>query len=190
MCAYRTPSDHQRVLSRHLIRAIGSPETSRNAAHTMNCFGCFGGDPHPKAARPTPSDTKQSSSVRHRSTQVSDVTHLLGPVQPKQQNRMLAAIQAPQFGEHAYELIGEVGNTQNAGDMKLARHKRSKELVGIKCIKQSAGQFSCHLLCNPCLSVSATLQVALLHPRAGVPHTSVRTSCRCNSGQECRERDP
>lgn len=71
---------------------------------------------------------------------MSDVTHLLGPAQPKQQNKILAAMQAPQLGQQAYELIGDVGNTQNAGDMKLGRHKRSKELVTIKCIKQSTGE--------------------------------------------------
>ena len=85
---------------------------------------------------------------------MSDVTHLLGPAQPKQQNRLLAAMQAPQLGQQAYELIGDVGNTQNAGDMKLGRHKRSKELVTMKCIKQSSGKIR-QLACNLHLSAHA-----------------------------------
>lgn len=105
----------------------------------MHCFGCFGADSHRNSSEPPSSDDRQSRSFRRRSTQVSDVTHLLGPAQPKQQNKILAAIQTPQLGQHAYEVIGDVGNTQNAGDMKLARHKRSKELVTIKCIKQNTG---------------------------------------------------
>ena len=106
----------------------------------MQCFGCFGADSQNKKSKPPPDVENQSRSFRRRSTQVSDVTHLLGPAQPKQQNKILAAIQTPQLGQHAYELIGDVGNTQNAGDVKLARHKRSKELVTIKCIKQSTGK--------------------------------------------------
>ena len=111
----------------------------------MQCFGCFGADSQSKASASSPSDDRRSRSFRHRSTQVSDVMHLVGPAQPKQQNKVMAAMRAPQFGEHAYEPIGDVGNTQNAGDMKLARHKRSKELVSIKCIKHNTGDSVCQL---------------------------------------------
>ena len=109
----------------------------------MQCFGCFGADTHPRARAPTPSDERKLSSFRHRS-QVSDVTHLLGPAedpqQAKQKSRILAAMQAPQFGEHAYERIGDVGRAQNAEDVQLMRHRRSKELVTVKCVKQNAGK--------------------------------------------------
>ncbi len=133
----------------------------RKTAPIMQCFGCFGADPHKKSSKPPPSDEKQSRSFRRRSTQVSDVTHLLGPAQPKQQNKLLAVIQAPQLGQHAYELIGDVGNTQNAGDMKLARHKRSKELVTIKCIKQNTGELLTLPAVCPCQLYRPTLGLEL-----------------------------
>lgn len=109
----------------------------------MQCFGCFGVDAHPQATAPTPGEEKRAASLRQRSTQVSDATHLLGPAessrQAKEKNRILAMMQAPQFGEHAYELLGDVGTAQNEGDVKLMRHKRSKELVTVKYVKQNTG---------------------------------------------------
>ena len=107
------------------------------------CFGCFGADTNPRACAPTPADDIKSRSFRHRS-QVSDVTHLLGPAEDQkraeQKSRILPAIQAPQFGEHAYERIGDVGTAQNAEDVQLMRHRRSKELVTVKYVKQNAGK--------------------------------------------------
>jgi hypothetical protein len=49
-----------------------------------------------------------------------------------------ALVQAPEHGEHAYELVGQLGDAQ-AGTMKLMRHKRSKEVVAVKFVKLGAG---------------------------------------------------
>ena len=75
---------------------------------------------------------------------MADVSHLLGPAeenrkQKKQANNVLSLVQSPWFGEGAYELLGDMGSAQNSADVKLMRHKRSKELVTIKYVKHSTG---------------------------------------------------
>ena len=74
---------------------------------------------------------------------MADVSHLLGPAEEnkkqEQGNIMLSLVQSSWCGEHAYELLGDVGSAQNSADVKLMRHKRSKELVTIKYVKHSTG---------------------------------------------------
>ena len=76
---------------------------------------------------------------------MADVSHLLGPAeedrkQNTQVKRFMTLVQTPWTGEHAYELLGDVGSAQNSADVKLMRHKRSKELVTIKYVKHGAGE--------------------------------------------------
>ena len=76
---------------------------------------------------------------------MADVSHLLGPAEDdrkhsKHNNVLMALVQTPWAGEHAYELLGDVGSAQNSADMKLMRHKRSKELVTIKYVQHSTGE--------------------------------------------------
>ena len=121
------------------------------------------------------------------------MTHLLGPAEDqqraKQKSRILAAIQVPQSGEHAYERIGDVGTAQNAEDVQLMRHRRSKELVTVKYVKQNAGKpryFGLTLrggmqttLFETCKLRRASPDASLLLPGGFVPMSidSVITSC-------------
>lgn len=53
-------------------------------------------------------------------------------------SKLRTLVQTPEYGEHAYELVGHLGDAQ-AGTMKLMRHKRSKDLVAVKFVKLSSG---------------------------------------------------
>ena len=112
----------------------------------MRCFGCFGANDESHASDSTRGEGRRAISSRLlRCSQVADVSHLLGPAevnrkQNKQINRIMTLVQMPWTGEHAYELLGDVGSAQNSEDVKLMRHKRSKELVTIKYVKHGAGE--------------------------------------------------
>jgi len=115
------------------------------------CFGCFHSRRHPAASAATPilRHTKTSSS------QVSDITHLVGVAdgqgkKPKETSKVVALIHAPQNGQFAYEEVGQLGDAQQR-TLKLMKHKRSKELVAVKFVKQSASKPT-----NSCKSASTT----------------------------------
>ncbi|CAK0773365.1 hypothetical protein CVIRNUC_004058 [Coccomyxa viridis] len=110
----------------------------------MRCFGCFGANDDCHASSLTRGEERRAISSRLlRCSQVADVSHLLGPAeedrkQNTQVKRFMTLVQTPWTGEHAYELLGDVGSAQNSADVKLMRHKRSKELVTIKYVKHGA----------------------------------------------------
>ena len=112
----------------------------------MRCFGCFEADESSRASRPLRGEERRAIRSRLlRCSQVADVSHLLGPAEgdrkhKKQVNMLMTLVQPPSSGEHAYELLGDVGSAQNSADVKLMRHKRSKELVTIKYVQHGAGE--------------------------------------------------
>ena len=112
------------------------------------CFGCFGADDSSHASVLTRDEERRAISSRLLGcSQVADVSHLLGPAeesrkQNKQANKIVTLMQTPWFGEHAYEVLGDVGSSQNSADVKLMRHKRSKELITIKYVTHSTGEIN------------------------------------------------
>lgn len=99
------------------------------------CFGCFHTKRHPSGNVSVP--------ILHKSSgQVADISHLLGTdgqgKKLKEGNKLMSYVQAPQHGQYAYEEVGHLGDAQHR-TLKLMRHKRSKELVAVKLIKQSTG---------------------------------------------------
>ena len=100
------------------------------------CFGCFQTKYHEQVNANAP-------ILRHlhkSSSQVADISHLLGTdgQKPKEGSKLMSYVQAPQHGQYAYEEVGHLGDAQHR-TLKLMRHKRSKELVAVKFIRQSAG---------------------------------------------------
>lgn len=107
------------------------------------CFGCFQTKRHQEVNATVP-------ILRHLhkpSGQVADISHLLGTdgQKFKEGSKLMSYVQAPQHGQYAYEEVGHLGDAQHR-TLKLMRHKRSKELVAVKLIKQSTG--NCILTCG------------------------------------------
>ncbi len=102
------------------------------------CFGCFHFDRHPKASAAAP----MLYQSRNSSCQVADISHLLGTdgngTKAKEVSKLRSLVQTPQHGQYAYEEVGHLGDAQQR-TLKLMRHRRSKELVAVKYVRQSAG---------------------------------------------------
>lgn len=79
---------------------------------------------------------------RNSSCQVADISHLLGTdgngTKAKEVSKLRSLVQTPQHGQYAYEEVGHLGDAQQR-TLKLMRHRRSKELVAVKYVRQSAG---------------------------------------------------
>lgn len=115
------------------------------------CFGCFYSRHHPAASAAAPI-LRESVTF---SSQVSDIAHLVGVAdgqgkKPKEMSKIRALVQAPQYGQFAYEEVGQLGDAQQR-TLKLMKHKRSKELVAVKLVRQSASKLD-----NSCKSARAT----------------------------------